>query len=478
MNDLSVFETAWYEAGKAVSQGVWQRLLACGSEQCLATFVAGRVARYEITSNFTLRALRCSKKGKSWYTREACFEDISSLSLLRKDSEYLFISLEGQNDTRIESEKNGQDRDDAWKTSYDAELAGGLPALIFHRLWRSMRTPFKKGIVFDGLVSWSNGRTGWNGCPLPFAWCDAQQATFSPFPRIDEKMTFYREGAESRRRHILRSTGSVDPVPDLSELCEEVLELHEKPLVAMTPANVDTILLSPNAAFELLTEILPAFCEDELSYVRFSQLFSKEEDETADPDGLKIASDALYPLFRHAQPPLDARGKRTRTVTLYEHGRPAGLVTSDKDLSQKGNVASNPILSRLTRALKPNGHAVDPEGTAAVLYPVMQASSGKTLPAYSRALFGQIAERTLVIESFKLIRTGDSTGRAFVYVPEGGILYVDGAAFGYVQPFRFEMSISALLRSLKAVSSPQLCCGACVCALQLAPQQVFERIFL
>lgn len=459
-------------------KGVWQRLLACGSEQGMASFESGRVSRYEIASSLRLHALRCSKKGKAWYSREAYFEDFSCLSLLGREAEHLFSPLEDQGDLRMESEKIASERDDAWKSGYDAELSEGLSALIFHRLWRSVRDLFKKGIVFDGYVSWSNGRSGWDGSPLPFAWSDGRQTTFSPLPRLDEKLAFYCEGSAFRRRSLACSSGSMEPVPDYSELCEELLRLDKSPCVSMTPSNVDAVILSPNAAWELLAELLPCFRDDAASHLLFSQVFQKQEEPISAASGIRILCDALFPLFRHRHAPLDARGKRTQSVTLYEHGRPVQLVSSDAPPRLSQAVIANPVLERIRRDIRPNGHAVDPSGKTAIFYPVMLSTMSASLPPYDRALIGKTAERTLVVESLRMIRTGDSGGRAFLYVPAGGVLYVDGAAFGYVQPFRAEISLASLLRSLAVISSSEWCCGAGVCALSLEPSHLFERLFL
>lgn len=427
-----------------------------------------------MASNLAIRVLRSSKKGSAWAVREACFEEFSGLTLLQKDSEYYFSSLATQKDVRVSSEARGA-YDDAWKQGYDAELATGLPALIFHRLWRSMRMPFKHDVVFDGVVSWSNGRIAWDGSPLPFAWCDESGATFSPFPRIDERLSFYHAGCDYRRRHIVRSFGSIDPCPDDEALCDEILRLDGSRLVAMKPGNVDAILLSPHAAYELLCEVLPAFCLSDAHPLSFSSLFSKEMDEVQ--RDFQILCDPLSPLFRHKSEPLDARGKRTQKVALYAHGRPVGLVSSDVPVEQPSS-DSQPAWHRLLRQQVPNGHAIDAVGTPHVFYPVICATSESPFPKFDRSLIGQTAERVLVLETIRFIHTGDSTGRAFVYVPEGGVLYVDGRAYGYVQPCRIEISIEMLLRSIDVVSSPELCCGAGVCALSLDAAGVFDRIIV
>lgn len=474
MNDLSLYESAWRASGSAHPKGVLQRLWASGSEQCRAEFVSGRVTRYEMASNLAIHVLRSSKKGSAWAVREACFEEFSGLSLLQKDSEYYFSTLATQKDVQVASEAKDA-YDDAWKQGYDAELAAGLPALIFHRLWHSMRVLFKRGIVFDGVVTWSNGRIAWDGSPLPFAWCDESGATFSPFPRIDERLTFYHAGCAYRRRHIVRSSGSIDPCPDDEVLCDEILRLDGSRLVAMKPGNIDAIFLSPHAAYELLCEILPAFCLSDAHHLSFSSLFSKEMDEAK--HDFQILCDPLSPLFRHKSEPLDARGKSTQKVTLYAHGCPAGLVSSDVPVKLPSS-ASQPAWAHLIRKQTPNGHAIDAVGTPHVFYPVICPSSESAFPKFDRSLIGRTAQRVLVIETIRFIHTGDSTGRAFVYVPEGGVLYVDGCAYGYVQPFRIEISIEMLLRSLDVVSSPELCCGAGVCALSLDMSGIFDRLIV
>lgn len=390
------------------------------------------------------------------------------LSKLSDDSDYLFQ----QTDVDFKSVSESIEDDIAWKKDYDDEVARALPAIVFHRAWRSFSNLFKQGCLVDGQTTWYNGRQAWNGAGLPIGWVDAQNVYFSLCPRLDEDLTIYTEAAPNRRRRVLCSSYHVDPVPDFSAVQEEVKRLATAPLCALTPSNIDAVVLAPNVVIDLFKRILPAFAMNPVGFETFDRFFAKpgslKEDLILNPK-LRLSCNALHSSFRHNCSPLDAQGRLTQPVTLVDQGHAAGLVASESDAKRVKNGAKKArasVLDELINRTKPNGHAMTPEGDSCVFYPVLESNTADTLPDYGCGFTRYIAERTLVIESMRFVEPADTSLSPFIYLPEGGILYENGIPIGVTPPQKLSATLPDLLiQALPATRSIDfagfvLCCLA------------------
>ena len=477
MNDLSLFETAWQAAAHVPAKVQYQRLCAAGGEWTRASLKEGRIANFELGSNLRVEALRCSKKNKSFQSRVAVFGDFASLDKLASDSDHLFYPVPSSDDPRLESESVPTDEDRTWRAVYDSELARALPALVFHRLWQSTKTPLSEGVLFDAEISWYTGRVSWSGAPIPWAWADSRNVSFAPETRIDEAFTFYCADTPHRKCRFWHTARRVDPAPDLQELAQLAKNIASLPACALVSQNIDAIILAPGVVAQLLRDVLPAFSASHAGLDAFARLYGASQDDACLGASLSLSSDPTFEAFGLSVPPLDARGQRTQSVKLVENGRAAGLVASDlevRNLNRTSSGASHPRLAELLKTLAPNGHALDPEGRSAVFYPVLKGRDA--LPLYGPGLPRHVAQRTLVVETLRYVPAADSSLPSFIYMPEGGCLYENGLPVAQMPPHRIMMTLSQLLTHAQAASEPVFCQGMAVCALSLDPAVLFQNV--
>ncbi len=444
-----------------------------GSEFCGVRLTRGRVSGFDLGSTLEVEVRRAAKKRGTILC--ARFADFNQLSKLNTASDYLFASQpdEGQPKTAAPTDEA------RWKNDYDAELAQALPALQFHRAWHTFADVFKRGILVDGRMTWFNGRQAWNGAALPFGWSEANNAMFSPRPRIDEAFELYGSDTPSRRLRVVHTTHRVDPAPNLEPLLDDVERLARAPLCAVSRNNIDAVVLAPNVVIELLNRILPAFVADAHGCEAFSRYFAKPGSLKTDVifgTELRLSDCATHAAFGFDHAPLDARGQRTQDLVLIEAGHARDLAASDlaaTNIKKGGKNTGSAVQTDLIKALKPNGHALLPDGTSSVFYPVLEALTPDALPDYQPGFTAQIAERTLVIQAIQFIEPSDSSLDPFIFLPEGGLLYENGKLFGITPPQRLSVSLTDLFIKARPATKSFEYAGFVLCALAFGREILF-----
>ncbi len=427
MADLRDYQAPFFAIHKTLANQRtstrYQQLRACGADRVRVCIRSGSIRDFEFASDLIFQRLVAENSG-SWRVATDLCAEFGDLQSWPQIAERMMAGARPQPDPRPAFADNPKVEEISGLTHYDPEVAQAISAVIFHRLFQTLESAFKQGLLADLDVLWTHGGRFWNDAPMPFAWNDNNGFCFIPQTCIDERISLYHPDRPNIRRYLHKTTYRLNDLADLKPSAESLIA--KAPILSWSKNNIDRVILLPSAAAPIAEYFLNSILRDAPNNTRTASALGSDYVLLDTPADDLFARSGI----------IDAGGCAVQPLILIQNGR-ANAVPSIK-----------------------NGHCSRPDQALNLYAPIFCAASEQPQMDYTPdSISAQKPGRILFIE-----KTVVADGK--IFFPLGGILYHEGRFLGHAVAPKSPYEISSFLKETRPLGSPVRCGELAACAIE------------